>query len=110
MLDQVTTTLVTGTHWIRPQSDGLRAFKQVQIDADLARKQSRIDARWAAVEFAEAKADFAVAASSLLGAWQKAERCGLTVQLDGYPFPRSLDEMVLRIQNWTERTSVEAAR
>ena len=45
MLDQVTTTLVTGTHWIRPQSDVLRAFKQVQIDADLARKQSRIDAR-----------------------------------------------------------------
>lgn len=111
MLDRCPTTLVlTDTHWIRPQSDGLRAFKQVQIDADLASKQARIDARWAAVEFAEAKADFAVAAESLLSAWQKAERRGLTVQLDGYPFPRSLEEMVHQIQNWTERTSVEAAR
>jgi hypothetical protein len=108
MLDQVTTTLVTGTHWIRPQSDGLRAFKQVRIDADLARKQARIDARWAAVEFAEAKADFASAASTLLVAWQKAERCGLKVQLDGYPFPCPFAEMAHKIQDWTERTSVEA--
>jgi hypothetical protein len=108
MLNKVTTTLVTATFWIRPQSDGLRAFKQVQIDADLARKQARIDARWAAVEFAEAKADFASAASTLLSAWQKAERCGLKVQLDGYPFPHSFDEMFHQIQNWTERTSVEA--
>lgn len=108
MLDRCTTTLVTGTHWIRPQSDGLRAFKQLQIDKDLARKQARIDARWAAVGFAEAKADFAAVASTLLIAWQKAERCGLKVQLGGYPFPLSFDEMVHQIQDWTERTSVEA--
>ena len=108
MLDKVTTILISGTHWIRPQSDGLRAFKQLQIDKDLARKQARIDARWAAVGFAEAKADFAAAASTLLIAWQKAERCGLKVQLGGYPFPLSFDEMVHQIQDWTERTSVEA--
>src|ERR1035437_8954893 len=107
MLDRCTTTLVTDTHWIRPQSDGFREFKQVQIDAAHARKQARIDATWAAVEFAEAKADLA-AAATLLIAWQKAERRGLKLQLEGYPFPISLDEMVHQIQNWTERTSVEA--
>jgi hypothetical protein len=108
MLDQVTTTLVTGTHWIRPQNDGFRAFKQVQIDADLAKKQKRIDATWAAVEFAEAKLEFAAAATALLLAWQKAERSDLTVKPDGYPFPFPIEEMVHKIQDWTERTSVEA--
>ena len=66
MLDKVTKTIITGTHWMRPHSDRFLAFNQVRIDADLARKQARIDARYAAVGFAEAKADFALAASTLL--------------------------------------------
>jgi hypothetical protein len=108
MLEKISRTLISGSHWMRPQSEGFLAFKQRGIDEALARKQARIDARYAAVGFAEAKADFAAAASTLLMAWQKAEKCGLKVELDDYPFPFPLAEMVHQIQDWTERTSVEA--
>ena len=51
------------------------AWNRIQIDADQAT---------AAAEFKTAKAAFATAAFTLLGAWESVEMCGSEVKIEGY--------------------------
>jgi hypothetical protein len=73
------------------------AWNRIQIGADRAT---------AAAEFKTAKTAFATAAFTLLGAWENVEMCGSEVQIEGYPFPKSFDEVVRSIQDWAEKESV----
>ena len=73
------------------------AWNRIQIGADRAT---------AAAECKTAKTAFATAAFTLLGAWENVEMCGGEVQIEGYPFPKSFDEVVRSIQDWAEKESV----
>jgi hypothetical protein len=87
MSEGVTTGLTPGAGW-------------KQIDANRAT---------AAAAFTMAKAAFAEAAYMLLGAWETVEMCGGKVQIDGYPFPESFDDVVRSIQDWAEKNSVDSS-